>query len=166
MTQAQAGQVEEARATFDAAVEGANRDERESGRAYALNKIAATQAKAGEEERARATFAAAVEAVNCIERESDRAYPLQAIATSQAEAGYTDMALLTTEGILTERGRHLTEVAAAFAKAIDREGLKGMLIPCAYYLDAAHRLCGLLARLYPEQVAGVVLTVHDGSMGR
>jgi hypothetical protein len=47
------------------------------------------------------------------------------------------------------------EIAAALAEAGDKEHFKQLLLPCSYYLDAAYRMCGLLARLYPEQAAAV-----------
>jgi hypothetical protein len=31
------------------------------------------------------------------------------------------------------------------------EFFKRLLIPCAYYLDAAYQMCGHLAKLYPVQ---------------
>jgi hypothetical protein len=52
------------------------------------------------------------------------------------------------------------EIAAALAEAGDRDNFKQLLLPCAYYLDAAYKMCGFLARLYPEQadeIAPVVL---------
>jgi hypothetical protein len=51
------------------------------------------------------------------------------------------------------------EIAAALATVKDKEHFKQLLLPCAYYLDAAYRMCGLLARLYPEQAAAVAEVV-------
>lgn len=45
-------------------------------------------------------------------------------------------------------------------EAGDRVNFKQLLLPCAYYLDAAYRMCGLLARLYSEQAAAVVEVVR------
>jgi hypothetical protein len=39
----------------------------------------------------------------------------------------------------------------------DKEHFKRLLIPCAYYPDAAYKMCGLLARLYPEQATAAVV---------
>jgi hypothetical protein len=68
--------------------------------------------------------------------------------------------MLTAQTILTNRSEHLPAIASAFADTGNKEGFKRLLIPCAYYLDAAYQMRGLLARLYPEQatkVAEVVL---------
>jgi hypothetical protein len=37
---------------------------------------------------------------------------------------------------------------------------KQLLIPCAYYLDAAYKMRGLLARLYPEEASAVAVVMR------
>jgi hypothetical protein len=59
------------------------------------------------------------------------------------------------ESIVTARNDALPKVAAKFAKVNDKEHVKHLLIPCAYYLDASYRMCGLLAQLYPEQATAI-----------
>jgi hypothetical protein len=56
---------------------------------------------------------------------------------------------------------HLTAIACAFAETGNREGFKHLLTPCADYLDAAYKMCGLLVRLYPEQATAVAAVVID-----
>jgi hypothetical protein len=51
----------------------------------------------------------------------------------------------------------LSNEIVARGDAGDRENFKRSLTLCAYYLDAAYKMCGFLARLYPEQAAAVAL---------
>jgi hypothetical protein len=70
------------------------------------------------------------------------------------------------ETILTERNKRLPEIAESLFKVGDKTDFKRLLIPCASYLDAAYRMCGLLARLYPKQatsIAAVILPETPGS---
>jgi hypothetical protein len=52
-------------------------------------------------------------------------------------------------------------VARALAEAGDIEHLKRLLILCAHYLDAAYEVCGLLARVYPEQASEIARHVSE-----
>ncbi|OQY55667.1 MAG: hypothetical protein B6245_19470 [Desulfobacteraceae bacterium 4572_88] len=61
----------------------------------------------------------------------------------------------TIELIIDDPNWHLPAIARAFAETDDKKNFKHLLIPCAYHLDAAYRMCGLLARLYPEQAASI-----------
>ncbi len=70
-----------------------------------------------------------------------------------------ERAVQKAEVILTERNKHLPEIADALAEAGDKEHFKHLLVPCAYYLDAAYRMSGLLARVYPEQASAVAEVV-------
>lgn len=81
------------------------------------------------------------------------------IAVAQALAGFGDQAVRTAEAILTKRNQRLPEINEALAKSGDKENFKRLLIPCAHYMDAAYRMCGLLARLYPEQASAVAEVV-------
>jgi hypothetical protein len=53
--------------------------------------------------------------------------------------------------IPTDRHRHLPPITVALTEAGNRENFKRLLIPCAHYLDAAYRVCELLAEAYPDQ---------------
>jgi hypothetical protein len=76
------------------------------------------------------------------------------------QAGFVEQAVQTTEKIYTTyRQEYLPAIATALAEASDKENFKRLLIPCASYLDSACRMCGLLARLYPEQAAEVAKVV-------
>jgi tetratricopeptide (TPR) repeat protein len=151
--QAGAGEREGARETFSAALETARGIEEAWRRVEALCAIAKAQAEAGE-------FSAALETVRRIEAARWRAEALGAIAKAQAEAGLGEGAVRTAEMILTDRNKRLPEIAEALVIAGDKEHFKQLLLPCAYYLDAAYKMCGLLARLYPKQVLAVAEVVR------
>ncbi|HEY85485.1 MAG TPA: hypothetical protein G4N96_10300, partial [Chloroflexi bacterium] len=51
------------------------------------------------------------------------------------------------------------KIAAALVGAGDRENFERLLVPCAYYPDAAYAMCGLAAKLYPEQAGDVAEVV-------
>jgi tetratricopeptide (TPR) repeat protein len=158
--QAEAGERERARETFSAALETAQGIEDAWRRAEALVGIAKAQAEAGERERAKETFSAALETAQGIKDAWRRAMALVAIAKAQAEAGLGEGAVRTAEMILTDRNKLLPKIAEALVIAGDKEHFKQLLLPCAYYLDAAYKMCGLLARLYPKQVLAVAEVVR------
>jgi hypothetical protein len=105
-------------------------------------------------------FGAALEAAREIEDEELRAKALAAIAEAQAKAGLGERAVETAEMILTRRNELLPQIAAALIEAGDRANFQRLLVPCAYYPDAAYRMCGLLARLYSDQAAAVARAVR------
>lgn len=116
-----------------------------------LTLIGSAQAAAGDQQRAQHTLAAAFNSAWRIEKETERAEALTAVAIAQIRAGFSQEAIQTTDSILVARNQHLLSIAEAFANQGDREHFKQLLVPCAYYADAVPRLCGLLARGYPEQ---------------
>jgi ATP-dependent exoDNAse (exonuclease V) beta subunit len=108
-------------------------------------------------------FTAAIDTAKQIEPSYQRLEALAEIAKAQVEAKCIEQALLTAEKILINRNEHLPDIAAAFVETGDKENFKRLLIPCAYYLDAAYKMCGHLAKLYPAQataVAEVVSTIN------
>ena len=138
---------------FTAALEAA----RSVHSAEVLRRIAEAQARAGE-------FVAAQETVTEIAHEGERATALRAIAQAAAAAGRGDDALRLAEAILVDRQKHLPEIAAALATAGHREPFKGLLVPCAYSLEGAYQMCGLLAYFYPEQASVLrAAIVADGT---
>jgi hypothetical protein len=151
--QAAAGEREGARETFSAALETARGIEEAGRRVGALVAIAEAQAEAGD-------FSAALETAQGIKDAWRRAMALVAIAKAQAEAGLGEGAVRTAEMILTDRNERLPKIAEALVIAGDKEHFKQLLLPCAYYLDAAYKMCGLLARLYPKQVLAVAEVVR------
>src|SRR5205807_710032 len=89
-----------------------------------------------------------------------RASVLSGIACKQA-AGFRSMSLESCQRILVSRDYHLTEIARIFADIGDREGFKAIMSPSSFYLRAAYRMCGLLAKLYPEQAVEIVQFVNQ-----
>ncbi len=136
-------------------------DEIEDGREQvrALLAIAWEQFKKEEKEMLLTTLATAFQAKNKIKDEQKRLQALRAIPGIQAMAGKGEEAVKTVETILTDRNWHLPRIASWFVETGDRANFKRLLIPCAYYLDAAYEMCGHMARLYPEQVAAVAKVV-------
>lgn len=130
-------------------------------RVEVLAAIAAAQVRTGEQEAGRTTFAAAFETVQNISEERARTTALESIAKAQVRADFGEQAVHTSEAILARRNKHLPEIADALVKSGDKENFKRLLIPCANYLAAAYRMCGLLARLYPEQASAVAEVVKQ-----
>ena len=61
--------------------------------------------------------------------------------------------------ILTNCNKCLPEIAEALVEVGDKAHFKRLLIPCASYLDATYRMCGLLTRLYSEQATALAQVV-------
>lgn len=137
-------------------------DEIEYGRerVRALLAIAWEQFKKGEKEKLPTTLAKAFQAKDKIEDEQKRLQALRVIARIQAMAGKGEEAVKTVEAILTERNLHLPSTASWLVETGDRMNFKRLLIPCAYYLDAAYEMCTHLARLYPEKAEEIAKVVR------
>ncbi len=149
--QTQAGEDEIAQVTWNAAVDTAREIDDERSRAHALETIAKTQAQAGE-------FDAALNTAQKIDNAEWRAEALGAIAKVQAQVGEDEVARATrVEKISTRSEFHnsILEIAKALVEVGDKTHFKQLLIPCASYPDAAYRMCGLLARLYPGQATAI-----------
>jgi len=52
-------------------------------------------------------------------------------------------------------------LAEATVKAKDKVHFKRVLVPSAYHLDVAWKVCGLLAEFYPEQALRIAEVVRD-----
>jgi len=142
---------------FGAALETAQKIDDAWDRVEALKVIALVQAETGQTEEARGTFATARETAQEIE-DWHRAEALKVIAQALAEAG-----LATAKTIPDLQDIHLLEIAESLCRIGDREHFKQLLIPCAHYLDAAYRMSGLLALLYPEQATAVARIVCEST---
>lgn len=104
-----------------------------------LSWIAWAKFNKGQTEGLLTTLAAALEANGNIKDKENQVKAFRAIAGIQIRAGKGEQAVRTLEKILTERNSHLPNVAAVFVETDDRANFKQLLIPCAYYLDAAYR---------------------------
>ena len=98
---------------------------------------------------------------------------MASVAAAQAQAsiagsliaGVAENAVKTAALILNDRNKRLHVIATVLAEVEDKEYFKQLLLPCAYYLDAAYRMCGLLARMYPEQAETVAHVIKGGMEG-
>ncbi|MEQ8754790.1 MAG: ATP-binding protein [Coleofasciculus sp. G1-WW12-02] len=139
---------------FTAAIDTAQQIEDSYERARALLEIAKAQPTAE-------NFTAAIDTAKQIEDSSKRAWALVEIAKAQVKAISIEQALLTAEKILINRNQHLPNIAAAFVETGDKENFKRLLITCAYYLDAAYKMCGHLAKLYPTQATDIAKIINN-----
>ncbi|NES18514.1 MAG: ATP-binding protein [Symploca sp. SIO3E6] len=105
-------------------------------------------------------FVDAIKTAQLIDNSDKWAKVLTEIAKAQVETKLSKQALLTVEKISVNRNLHLPDIAAAFVENDDKENFKRLLIPCAYYLDAAYQMCGHLAKLYPDQATDIAKIVQ------
>jgi hypothetical protein len=148
LEQERSGEQNAARATFATSLAAACEVKEERSRSRILETIAHRQIY----ER---KLIAARESAQMVEDGQERARLLSALAQEQAKAGMGAEAVRTAEAFLLDRSEHLFPVAAALADVRDKEYFKHLLIPCAYGLDLAYNMCGLLARVYPEQAIAI-----------
>jgi hypothetical protein len=160
VTEAHAGQEANSRETLTQAQEAAMQiryeGERRRALAHMREAMVRMQLIAGRTAEAEATATGIEHEYGLI-----RARALTAIAEAKVRVGDGKAALLMTDAILRNRSEFLYHIAIALAEAGDRDNFKRLLLPCAYYLDAAYRMCGLLARLYPEQAGAVAEAVGE-----
>lgn len=97
------------------------------------------------------TLNEALQAARSISQLRRRDWALRKIANLQVKLGLGEQALQTVESVLTLRSSAITDIAKVFVENADKINFKQLLIPSASYLDAAYRMCGLIARLFPER---------------
>jgi len=168
--QAEAEETELAQATFSVMAETVQQIPHQYKRDEVLVDVAGALANAGKKA---VTFA--LQAVRLIEDARDKAEALKKVAVSLAETGEFDAANQTARVIelkleqiealkeikrVQDRISQGTGQASPLVEAGDKENFKRLLVPSPYSLDAAYRMCGLLARLYPEQAAAVAGAVR------
>jgi hypothetical protein len=162
VTQAHAGQEAESKETLTQAKEAARQiryeGERRCALAHMREALVHMQLIAGRTAEAEATARGIEHEYGLI-----RARALTAIAEAKVRVGDGKAALLMTDAILRNRSEFLYHIATALAEAGDKVNFKQLLLPCAYYLDAAYRMCGLLARLYPEKAEKIAEVVQGSS---
>ncbi|MEG3861793.1 hypothetical protein [Microcoleus sp. herbarium12] len=143
---------------FPKAIEIINEIEDGAQKISALWAIAWEQFKKGKQVT---TLDIALAAKEKIEDKKKRLQAFKRIAQIQAIAGKGEEAVRTVEAIITDHNKHLPDIALLFAETGDRVNFKRLLIPCAYYLDAAYQMCGYLSRLYPEQASAVAKVLSE-----
>jgi predicted TIM-barrel fold metal-dependent hydrolase len=115
--------------------------------------------KKGDKEGLLATLDVTLKAKEKITDEQKRIEALWWIAQIQAMAGQVEQAFRTAEQILTERNQLLSHIAANLIHIKDKDNFKKLLIPCAYSLNTAYKMCGCLAYMYPEKAESVAEVV-------
>ncbi|MEQ9371652.1 MAG: SMEK domain-containing protein [Coleofasciculus chthonoplastes F3-SA18-01] len=131
-------------------------------RLIALSWIALSQFEQGKQEEVLKTLTVALQIQDQIKEDKQKLIKaLKTIAGMQAMAGKGEDAVKTAEKILTERNLYLPGIASWLVKTGDKENFKRLLIPCAYNVETAYQMCGLIARLYPEQAELVAKAVTD-----
>ncbi|MBW4604299.1 MAG: hypothetical protein KME29_33220 [Calothrix sp. FI2-JRJ7] len=103
----------------------------------------------------------ALKTKNQIQDENKHLQAIKIIAQIQAIAEEGEQAVKTVETILSARHWHLPGLALLFVETRDKTNFKKLLIPCAYYLDAAHEMCGYIARMYPETSENIAKVVTE-----
>ncbi|MEQ8995688.1 MAG: hypothetical protein RID53_04185 [Coleofasciculus sp. B1-GNL1-01] len=131
-------------------------------RLIALSWIALAQFEQGKQEEVLKTLTVALQTKDKITEDKQKLIKaLKTIAGIQVMAGKGEDAVKTAEKILTERNLYLPGIASWLVKTGDKENFKPLLIPCAYNVETAYQMCGLIARLYPEQAESVAKAVTD-----
>jgi len=123
--------------------------------AEVIGTIARLKAEKGQDEEANAAFSVALKTAQEIDSGFTSSHTICNIAKEQVKAGFGGTAIKTINMIRTERNIQFPEIAAAFVDKGDKTNFKQLLIPCSYSLYAAYRMCGCLARLYPEKAAKI-----------
>lgn len=120
---------------------------RQSLSAEVWSELGVIWAKAGEREKAKVAFEKALSLA--------KGSWIEGVAVSMIEAGFSD------EGVKLLEGRHLLDewtlqdVLNELASQNDRKNFLKLLPQCRLNLRLAHKACGLLASLYPEQATAI-----------
>jgi tetratricopeptide (TPR) repeat protein len=147
-----AGRPETARHALDQLQEAANSSDDDEQRDKTILELGTLHAKMKD-------FGAALKVVTRISDEGIRAQAEITIALAQIKATLVDDGLVTALRIMVHRPRHLVEIARSLTEMSDKEHFKQLLVPSAWFLDAAFEMCGLLAHLYPDQASRIAEAV-------
>jgi hypothetical protein len=126
-----------------------------------LSDIASFQWNKEDQDGLSATLNAAFKAKEKITDEQKKMNALWMITQIQAMAGQVEQAFDTAEKVLINRNQLLCNIAAILVQLKDKNNFKRLLFPCAYNLETAYQMCGLIARLYPEQAELVAKVITD-----
>lgn len=132
-----------------------------------LASVIKEQVQSGKLEAARSTFAALKTALGVPRYDqllsgfSSDYSSIRALVTTQAKTGFGEEIVTMTNALQLDRNTCLIEIAESLADAGDQKTLKRLLVPGTYYSEATYRMCGLLARLYPEQAPAVAAVVSE-----
>ncbi|MEP0779683.1 SMEK domain-containing protein [Microcoleus sp. ZQ-A2] len=146
---------------FDAAIEVVRQINYPPDEAKVLSSIAVALAKAGQTEAAQVNFTAALEAVQRMSPCWEQVAELEAIALSLASLGFKQMAMQTVETFLANPKGYLCDFAEVFVETGQKTNFKRLLIERSNRLKSAYRMCGLLARLYPQKAEEIAKMVSE-----
>jgi hypothetical protein len=93
----------------------------------------------------------AMDAVLSFEHDHWREIWLTKLAMTLARCGFGSESVRTSGAITVDRRERLPQIAGVLAARGDVESFRDLLEPCAYFPDAACRMCGHLARLFPDR---------------
>jgi len=142
---------------FNAALQTANLIEDAELKPDAVFGIGLAQIRAAE-------FDEALESFRTIKAPEKQSEGLRTMAKAYISSGSPQKALQLVDEILTQRNERLIQIAADLVKTKGKTHFKELLIPCAYYLDSAYQVIGLLTGLYLEQstaVASLMLALDE-----
>ena len=77
------------------------------------------------------------------------------IAKATARLHHEDLATQIASTIQVSKNRILPSIAESILELGNIERIKMLLEPCAYYIDAAYKMCYLLAKAYPNQACSI-----------
>jgi hypothetical protein len=88
------------------------------------------------------------------------------ITLAKAELGLLHQAMQGVDFSGPHRNILLREIAEVVAKSGDKERFKLLLLPCAFCLSTAYRVCELLTQLYPYQQHTIEKIIGDNLQSR
>ncbi|MEJ5384707.1 MAG: hypothetical protein WHS44_07505 [Fimbriimonadales bacterium] len=158
--QAMLDKLDDANTTLNLALQNAQKIEGFSIRNRQLASIAKLYLEAGLHEQASRIAAQIEELFN-------RQKILENIADAQAQAAQFPEAMRTVGLLAGESSDFFPELAMKMVEAGDRRYFKQLLLPCAYFKQAAMEMCAALIRAYPEQAEaiGEVVMEFVGAQG-
>jgi len=129
-------------------------------KAEVLCEMAVVQSRMGDNDAAGESLQSALRAIRLSDDPETQIKWLCKIADAFDSVDFGEQALSIADSAVTKRNQLLPDIAAEFVKRRDKEHFKRLLIPCALYLDAAYRMCGLLGALYSEHATAIALLVR------
>jgi hypothetical protein len=135
--------------------------------AHNLLQIAMEQAKAGDKEGAKQNLSKIIGLFQASRKfrsndvedmEEDLLYH---ITIAHAQLGLGEQAVSLIETIDADRTKYIIGAAEALTQKNDKDNLKKLLALSAYYVGAAYRMCGFVAKIYPVQSEEIAKIAYD-----
>jgi hypothetical protein len=83
------------------------------------------------------------------------------ITIAHAQLGLGEQAVSLIETIDADRTKYIIGAAEALTQKNDKDNLKKLLALSAYYVGAAYRMCGFVAKIYPVQSEEIAKIAYD-----